>query len=370
MSTPSWLATPVRDGRGLALASLALAMVTVGTIAPASKVIAEGLPPFLAGALRLAIAAAALVPWAAARHPGALAERLDAHDRALLALQAAAGTVGFTVLMLLGTARTSAADASVVTGALPAVAALLSAVLLRERPGLRRTLGVVLAAGAVAVVACGGAAGGAGRPRRLSGDLLVLGAVISESLFILLQKRLHRPPPALVQSALMSVLGLLWLLPAAIVEACALDLGAVPPGAWWAVGYYALVPTVLGFVLWYRGAERVSGAEAGIFTALTPLAGAATSALVLGEPLGGQHAAALVLVVAAIALAAGPVGRSGPGRGGGGGRGTRSWHGRCHPVQRRAQALFSSVRPSRRARSCYVRSREGSMPSPERGMTS
>jgi drug/metabolite transporter (DMT)-like permease len=147
---------PARAGRRGAFASLALAMVTVGTIAPASKLIAEGLPPFLAGALRLALAAAVLVPWAAARHRGARRERLDAHDRALLALQAAGGTVGFTVLMLLGTARTSAVDASVVTGTLPAVAALLSAALLGERAGPRRTLGVALAVGAVAVVGAGG----------------------------------------------------------------------------------------------------------------------------------------------------------------------------------------------------------------------
>lgn len=284
---------------------LALAMATVGSIVPASKVIGGALPPFLAGALRLAVAAAILVPWALHRERPALSAGFDGHDRVLLAIQAAAGTVGFTVLLLLGTARTTAADASVVAGTLPAVAALVSVLLFGERPGPRRWLAIGLAAGGLAAVNLPAAAGGGGAagPDRLLGNLLVLGAVASESLFILLQKRLHRRLPALALSALMTAIGLALLLPPALLEARRLDLAAVPAAAWVAVAYYGLVPTVLGFVWWYRGAERVSGAEAGVFTAVMPLAGAGLSGLVLGEPLGLRHGAGLLLVVAAIAVA-------------------------------------------------------------------
>lgn len=283
---------------------LALAMATVGSIVPASKVIGGALPPFLAGALRLAVAAAILVPWALYRERPALAAGFDGHDRLLLVIQAAAGTVGFTVLLLLGTARTPAADASVVAGTLPAVAALVSVLLFGERPGPRRWLAIALAAGGLAAVNLPAAAGGgAAGPDRLLGNLLVLGAVASESLFILLQKRLHRALPALAQSALMTGIGLALLLPPALLEARRLDLAAVPAAAWVAVAYYGLVPTVLGFVWWYRGAERVSGAEAGVFTAVMPLTGAGLSGLVLAEPLGLRHGAGLLLVVAAIAVA-------------------------------------------------------------------
>ncbi len=284
---------------------LALAMMTVGSIVPAAKVMAGQLPPFVAGAVRLAVAAAVLLPWAASRGGLALIGGFDRHDKVLLALQAAAGTVGFTVLMILGTARTSAADASVVTGALPAVAALVSVLLFREQPGRRRWLGIALATGGLAVVNLHDVTNGGLRRDRLLGNLLVLGAVVSESLFILLNKRLHRQIPALTQSAVMTGLGLIYVLPPALVEANGLDLGAVPAPAYLAAVYYGLVPTVLGFVWWYKGTERVSGVEAGVFTGVMPIAGAGLSALVLGERLGAHHAAGLGLVVAAIALAAG-----------------------------------------------------------------
>jgi drug/metabolite transporter (DMT)-like permease len=290
--------------RTRAYASLALAMATVGSIVPASRIFAGALPPAVAGAGRLLVAAAVLVPWALRRERHAFAGPFTLRDRAILVLQAAAGTVGFTVLMVLGTARTTAADASVVAGTLPAVAAALSVVVLRERPGPRRWLAIALAVAGLVIVQAPGAGGAAWGGRRLAGNLLVLGAVTCESLFILLQKRLRRPLPALAQSALMTVLGLALLAVPALLELRRLDLAAVPAGAWAAVAYYGLVPTVLGFVWWYRGAAQVSGAEAGVFTAVMPLSGAALSALVLGEPLGLRHLAGLGAVVAAVAFVA------------------------------------------------------------------
>lgn len=248
-----------------------------------------------------------LLPWALAAEGPALREPRGWREGALLLLQAAAGTVGFTVLLLLGVARTSAADASVVAGTLPAVAAALSVLLFGERARPATALAVALAVGGVLLVASGagggGEAGGAARDR-LGGDLLVLGAVSSEALFILLQKRLRRPLPPVAQAALMTALGLALLLPGAVAEASRLDLRAVPVRAWLAVAYYGLVPTVLGFFWWYRGAAGVAGTEAAVYTGLMPVAGALLSALVLGEPLGAVHAGGLLMVLAGIAITA------------------------------------------------------------------
>jgi drug/metabolite transporter (DMT)-like permease len=100
----------------------------------------------------------------------------------------------------------------------------------------------------------------------------------------------------------MCVLGLAYLTPLAAVEVRPLPLAAVPAGAWVAIAYYGLVPTVLGFVWWYRGAAEVTGTEAGLFTALMPVAGTALSAVVLGEPLAPRHGVALAFVLAAVVV--------------------------------------------------------------------
>ena len=57
-------------------------------------------------------------------------------------------------------------------------------------------------------------------------------------------------------SAVMSALGLLVCLPPALLERA----WARPvPAAVWAAVYYALVPGVLGFWLWFAGSQRLAG---------------------------------------------------------------------------------------------------------------
>ena len=137
--------------------------------------------------------------------------RPDRRDGALLLAQAVAGSVGYTVLLILGTRHAPAADAGVVAGTLPAVAALFAVLALGERPTRALLLSTALATLGVLAIslpearsAVRGAGSGA-----LLGHALVLGAVVCEATFILIIKRLRVPVPPLALSATMSVLGLL-----------------------------------------------------------------------------------------------------------------------------------------------------------------
>lgn len=299
------------DGRLVGYAFLALAMVGVGSTVVASKVIAAGLPPFTATALRFALALpvfVALMVLTGTRWP-----RPGRRDGLLLVLQAGAGSVGYTVLLVAGTGLTSAGDAAVIAGTLPVVSTLFAVLVLGERPGQRLLAAVALAtSGVLAVVAArpGGPPAADLSGQVLLGDALVLGAVVCESLFILLNKRLSRPPPPLAQSALMTGIGLVLAAgPALLVERAwvgpAWAGDAAAHAALAGVAYYALVPTVGGFLLWYAGAARVSGTEASLFTALVPVSALALAAPVLGETPGPAQLAGAALVLGAVALAAG-----------------------------------------------------------------
>jgi drug/metabolite transporter (DMT)-like permease len=276
--------------RFAAYACLSLAMATVGSTVVAGKLVAGVLPPFSATALRFALALPCfLAIMAMLRTPW---PRLAPRGWLLLIGQAGAGSVGYTTLMIAGLSHASAADAGVVLGTLPVVAALLSVTVLGERPGPWLWLAVALAAGGVMAVA------GAGEGRSWLGIGLLLGAVLCESGFILLQKRLAVPVPALPMATLMTAFGLTLSLPVALVEAA--WLGPVAATALWAVAFYALVPTVGGFLLWYAGAARVSGAEASVFTAVAPVSAVLLAALILAEPVGLRQAAGVACVLAAI----------------------------------------------------------------------
>lgn len=210
--------------------------------------------------------------------------------------------MGYTVLLIQGVTLSSAADAGVVVGTLPAMSALFAALFLGERPGVRMVAAIALATlGVMAVSTAPGA--GAHASTRLVGIALVRAAIACEAVFILANKRLAQPIAALPLSTLMSAGGLL--------------LSLLP--AWWRHGespsafshaalagvlYYAWVPTVGGFLLWYAGSQCTSGARAALATVWLPVSALALSALVLGEPIRSGQWLGLACVLLAMWLAA------------------------------------------------------------------
>lgn len=269
-------------------------MSFVGSTVVASAAAAQ-LDPFLAALIRFSAATPALLALCflfKTRWP-----RLNAREWGVLALQSAAGSLGYTALLVAGLRYASAADASILTGLLPTLTALVAVVALGERPGARLLLAVGLATAGAALIALRQGEGGADR---LLGLALVLAAMFGESLFAVLNKAIKTPIEPLAVATIMSAIALaLGLVPGL----WALARDGAPAGApLWAMAYYGLGPTVVGFSLWYWGATRVSGVEAAAYMAVAPLSALALSWALIGEPLSARHVAGMGLVLAAIVL--------------------------------------------------------------------
>ncbi|MBP1887075.1 DMT family transporter [Sinorhizobium mexicanum] len=272
---------------------LSLAMALVGSTVIASKVIASGLPPFTATALRFALAFPLfLVLMRATRTAW---PKLQRRDWLILFIQAGAGSVGYTTLLISGLRLTSAADAGVIIGTLPIVSAAIAIVVLGERPDRSILLAITLAAGGVLSIVFRASAGGA---HSLLGNTLVFGAVICEGLFILINKRLTTATSPLALSTLMAGLGVAVSAPIALLEFP--QAAAVTTQSIIAVAYYALVPTVGGFLLWYAGLARVSGTEASVFTAIAPVSAVLLAFAMLGEPISANQLIGIACVLAAL----------------------------------------------------------------------
>jgi drug/metabolite transporter (DMT)-like permease len=277
-----------------------LAMVLVGSTVVVSKIIGLDMEPFLATALRHALALPVFLLLM--RGTRARLARVSLHDAALLLVQAAAGSVGYSVLLIHGVQLASASDASIVVGTLPAVSALFAMTFLGERPGLRMVLSITLAtAGVMAVTLLPDADAAAHADTRLHGIALVLGAIACEAVFILANKRLKQPLPALAMSTLMCAGGLL-LSAMAAWRVAATSASTLSTPALLGVAYYAWVPTVGGFLLWYAGSARTSGARASLATVWLPVSALLLSALFLGETIHAWQWLGFVCVVLAIVI--------------------------------------------------------------------
>ncbi|MBR8317186.1 DMT family transporter [Burkholderia dolosa] len=283
---------------------LILSMLFVGSNVGIGKSIVVFVPVVILATLRFVIAIAVLWPLFSPVKMRAVrrGEWLN------LFLQAFFGTFMFTLLMLNGVQRTSAVAAGVITSTIPAIVALFAWLILREKPNGRALVSIALAiAGVVTINLANGSAGAhdAGRASAgsLTGNLLILGAVCCESIYVILSRRLTQTLAPIDICAYTHLFGLFLMLPLGATALWHFDYASVPAGTWALVVWYGLSASIFSFWLWMKGIRHVPGSLAGVFSAVLPVAAAAYGIAFLGERPTLAHGVALACVVAGIVLA-------------------------------------------------------------------
>jgi drug/metabolite transporter (DMT)-like permease len=171
----------------------------------------------------------------------------------------------------------------------------------------RQLTGVALSIAGVLVVLCRGDAAQLARVRFVPGDLYMLLATASWSLYSWLLTRPGDPPELRRDWAgfLMAQLvpGLAW---SALFAGAEQLIGAQPTHWGWplaaALAYVAIGPALVAYRCWGLGVQRVGPTISAFFSNLTPLFAALLSAAFLGEPPHLFHALAFVLIVAGIVV--------------------------------------------------------------------
>lgn len=288
-------------------------MLLVGSNVGIGKSIVAFVPVQVFALLRFVIALAVLWPLLRLSKM----RRVKRDEWLNLFLQALFGTFGFTLLMLGGVARTSAVAAGVITSTIPAVVALFAWIFLGERPNARALASIALAmVGIVAVNLSHGEAAGsnASLPAAgsLVGNLMVLGAVCCESLYVILSRRLTQTLAPIDICAYTHLFGLLLMLPLGAKALAGFNYAAVPSGIWALTLWYGLSASIFSFWLWMKGIRHVHGSLAGVFSAVLPIAAAAYGIVFLDERPTIAHGIALACVVTGIAIASINLKRSPP----------------------------------------------------------
>ncbi|HRO60462.1 MAG TPA: DMT family transporter [Burkholderiaceae bacterium] len=283
-------------GYGLLLSGMAL----VGVYVALSKPLTAAFPVFLLAWLRFAIAAFAMLPWLR-RHESETP--LDRSLTGTVFLQSLFGNFLFSILMLSGIAHTSATAAGVILATLPAAVALLSWVVLRERLDARSWAAVALAVGGVTLLTLSRPGADAGTQQTI-GNLLVLGCVLCEAIYVILGKRLTASLSPKRISALLNLWGLVLMTPFGAWQAIGFDFGAVSAAGWSLLVFYALAASVVSTWLWLSGLRHVPASHSGVFTIAMPLAASAVGVVFLGEQLGVAHALAFACAAAGVVLVA------------------------------------------------------------------
>lgn len=132
------------------------------------------------------------------------------------------------------------------------------------------------------------------------GEALALGCPATWTVYTLVSRRVPAGQTPLITTTFVCLIGTLGLLPLALWQG--LPLATLPAQVWVALLYLGLLGTVLGFVWYAEGIQKIGTSRTAIFNNLVPVFGVLLSVLLLHESVHWSVAAGGVLVVAGVAI--------------------------------------------------------------------
>jgi len=206
---------------------------------------------------------------------------------------------------------TTAAHGSMVGSTLAFITMLVAALFGVERLTARKTLGVLIATGGVALALAAGLADAPHGAWR--GDLIMLAGIICWACHSVWSRPfIARASPLTFGTAGMGI-GAVCLVTVALARGGFDPLTTFRPAQWAAVAYLAIFGGALAFYLWVFALRHATPTGAASTIAVHPISASIFAAIVIGEPLGFNLALGVIAVLAGISIAASTPRASSPG---------------------------------------------------------
>ena len=221
-----------------------------------------------------------------------------------LALMGFVGVFVHQLLQSYALTMTSATNTGWLIGITPIWSAILSAIILRERFGLWKIVGLVGGfAGALLVVTKGDfSARVLGRPST-TGDLLIFVSTINWALYSVLgHKTIRSLGPRRATSGAM-LFGAMMLAPVFIARRGWTEVPRLTTTGWGALLFLAVACSALGYLFWYGALEHIEVSRVAALLYAEPLVTFAAAALLLGERVSAIVVIGGVLVLASVLVA-------------------------------------------------------------------
>lgn len=277
---------------------IALAMSISGSAVVASKMMVSKIPTFLATAMGLAIGLLILLPMTFLVKKEAW--RYDLHTHMILLAQALCGVFLYRIVTFVGLEYTTAATSGLITSASPVILAILAFFILKEYLSLTHIIGITfvfLGLLLINLYSYFSVDAGLGS---MKGNVLILAAVLCESLFSILSKAKCMKISALCRTTIIAVYAFLLLLPFSIHDAVGYDFSSMDIRTILCLLYYGVFVSYLSYVLWFRGIEKVQASNAAVFTSMVPICSIILSAILLKEKILPIHIISLIFIVVGI----------------------------------------------------------------------
>lgn len=288
---------------------LFLAFTLAGTSVVAARLVSNHLGTFTITAVSLVFAVICLAPFCAGKLFGAI-RTMEKSQLLMLLLQALFGIFLFRMFLLEGLLGTSAGEAGILTGATPAITAILAILVLKEPAGIKSFAGIMGTIGGILLVQGIISKGSEFSAEHFWGNMLVLCAAASESLFNVLSRMnqvktaqsARKPLDPMVQTMLVTGMALMLCIIPALIEEPVSSLMTLGISQWLALVWYGGIVTAMAFICWYAGIRRRSAYVAAAFSGMMPFTALLLSVILLGERAGWEQWTGGVLIVLGMLL--------------------------------------------------------------------
>jgi len=243
----------------------------------ATRVASQTFGPFTGAFVRYAIALIFLLPLAFSQNRQLF--RVDRKQLPVLLLLGFSGIFAYNFFFFKGLKLIPASRGALLVGLNPTLVMLTSAIFLKERITGRKVLGILISLLGVAIVIS------RGKLFTLlssleTGDLFMLGCPITWSIYTMAGRAALRHTTPLQATTWASLSGSLMLLLFTGTESFPAH---VPMKVWVALSYLGVVGTVIAFVWYYDGINRIGAMRTSIFTNLIPVFAVLLSVIILKE---------------------------------------------------------------------------------------
>jgi len=212
------------------------------------------------------------------------------------------GVFAYNVFFFKGLRLIGASRASLIIANNPVAITLLSAMIFREKLSTLKAIGVALSVFGAIVVISGGNSGEVPAGEIGWGEVFILGCVASWAAYSIIGKVVMKDLPPLASVFFSALIGDLLLLGPALNTDLASVFAQVSLAGWISLTYLGVCGTVLGFVWYYEGIQKIGPMRASLFINFVPGFAVVQAHLILGEPITASLVLGGVLVISGVYL--------------------------------------------------------------------
>ena len=266
----------------------------------AGRVLAQNVGPFSAAFLRFAIATVFLLlfVW---KMEGKLPLPQKKHllPATLLGLT---GIFAYNIFFFKGLKLIESGRAATIVANNPILIALLSAYFFKERLTPLKIAGILISVSGAIIVITRGRVFELFQGHIGLGELYLFGCVASWVTYSLIGKAIMKDLSPLLSVTYSVIIGAAALFLPAYSEGVTRDFTGYSVATWISLVYLGFCGTVLGFVWYYQGIQRIGPTRAGLFINFVPVSAIVIAAVILKEPITWSLMIGLIFVSSGVYL--------------------------------------------------------------------